>query len=423
MIHQSETRSRPNRSIKLPAAIASLIAIAIGSQVALGQFTSGSDGSDGALDYTGQSGTIIFDPDEFIPPLDPDHDNVFHFTSITIPSGVTLVMRAPQLNWAPVTWLATGLIEIDGTLDLSGGKGHDTDEQPLPSTPGPGGFPGGMGKYLGIPSQDGFGPGGGLADNNASNCFAVIDNCGSHGRTCYAGQSTYGNTLIQPLTGGSGGGGCYRSISDSSYGGGAGGGAILIASSLEIRVSNSGRIDANGGIGGDTSTALAGGGGAIRLVSPIVGGGGSVRVRGRNDTLGAGYIRIESTNYTGLSILGGPVVRRVPLTASTPLLANLASPTVRIVGVDGILVPNTPTADFVSPDILIDSDQEVLFAIEAHNVQPGATVDVYIYPMDFTFIVTTSMALTGTFELSTATATTVIPPGLCLSTVRAVITP
>jgi len=67
-------------------------------------FDSGSDGSDGALDFTwakpasgGDQKWVGFDPDDastFDPnnptrKLDIDNDNVFHFTSIKIPAGVS----------------------------------------------------------------------------------------------------------------------------------------------------------------------------------------------------------------------------------------------------------------------------------------------------------------------------------------------
>ena len=71
-----------------------------------GTFQSGSDGSDGALDLTGETGIVMFDPT--VSGLDPDRDNVFHFTTIFIPADVTLRLRAPDLQFAPVYWLATG---------------------------------------------------------------------------------------------------------------------------------------------------------------------------------------------------------------------------------------------------------------------------------------------------------------------------
>ncbi len=415
MMSKRTSESRESKMAAINTVLAVGIIVAMTCQVVNAQFTSGSDGSDGALDYTGQSGTIIFNPDDFVPPLDPDRDNAYHFTTITIPENLTLILRAPELNWAPVFWLATGLVSIEGDIDLSGGVGH-TDLGPVaPSIPGPGGYPGGIGSFMGAPAQDGFGPGAGHVTGSGT--------CATHGKTCAGNLVTYGNIFLQPLIGGSGGSGL-----STRDGGGAGGGAILIASSEEIRFQSGGRIRARGGYGGgsnSTPTQNAGSGGAIRLVAPAVGGVGSLDVGAGSFGAGAGYIRIETTQYTELSIGFSQYIpwRVAALTENTPLLTNQNTPFIRVVSVDGISIPNSPTADFVSPDVVIDNDQPVVFEIEAVNVAPGATVDVYIYPNDFPLIVTTSTPLIGTLGFSTATATATVPPGLCVSTVRAILNP
>jgi len=103
-------------------------------------FDSGSTGADGALDLSGTSGEFIFDPSAFNPPIDTDGDNVFHFTSIIIPSSVTVKLRVPELNFAPVYWLASDAVTIDGVVDLSGEPGHTAtvDAKRFPAMPGPG---------------------------------------------------------------------------------------------------------------------------------------------------------------------------------------------------------------------------------------------------------------------------------------------
>src|SRR5262249_55897088 len=85
-------------------------------------FTSGSDGSDGAYDLTGTTpGTVVkFDPTQF-------HgsgvaNNVFNFTTITIPSGVTVKLAGDRIN-GPVYWLAQGSVDIEGIVDLNGPDG------------------------------------------------------------------------------------------------------------------------------------------------------------------------------------------------------------------------------------------------------------------------------------------------------------
>jgi len=89
-------------------------------------FNSGSNGSDGALDLSAvpAGATVDFDPGSFNPPLDPDRDNVYHFTTIQIPAGVTVRLSADRLGGAPVVWLASGAVQIAGTLDLAGRNGN-----------------------------------------------------------------------------------------------------------------------------------------------------------------------------------------------------------------------------------------------------------------------------------------------------------
>ena len=128
-------------------------------------FTSGSDGSDGALEIT-EPGVQEFDPASFDPPLDPDGDNVYHFTSINIAEGATLKLRTPPMPAAPVYWLVTGDVTIAGALDLNGDAGIQTGQSsyydPLDlHRAGPGGYPGGWGKSAYSENSPGSGPGGG----------------------------------------------------------------------------------------------------------------------------------------------------------------------------------------------------------------------------------------------------------------------
>src|SRR5262245_52194443 len=131
-----------------------------------GQFDSGSNGSDGPLNITT---SMVFDPRNFNPPLDADGDNVYNFTTITIASGVTVRMLGPQLNMKPVFWLASGAVQIDGTIDLSGADGYNATGVPadrVPAVPGAGGYGGGIGGGAISPAQPGSGPGGGVDGNS-----------------------------------------------------------------------------------------------------------------------------------------------------------------------------------------------------------------------------------------------------------------
>src|SRR5712671_1380407 len=134
-------------------------------------FSSGSTGADGALTYN-TAGTYYFDPKAFNPPLNPTGDNVFNFTTITIGTGVTLKLSSKILT-GPIIWLASGDVQINGLIDISGEDG----QAPLPtsqssfrtfSTAGAGGYGGGLGGNAGSPAQPGNGPGGGSAATTTS---------------------------------------------------------------------------------------------------------------------------------------------------------------------------------------------------------------------------------------------------------------
>src|SRR2546427_4320739 len=108
------------------AVIAALVALALfvgAPPVEAQNFSSGSDGSDGAFAPSGPPGTVVlFDPSQF-------HGsqvsaNIFNFTTITIPAGVTVRLSGNLIN-GPVFWLAQGDVDIEGVIDLSGANGHD----------------------------------------------------------------------------------------------------------------------------------------------------------------------------------------------------------------------------------------------------------------------------------------------------------
>jgi hypothetical protein len=211
-------------------------------------FDSGSTGADGALAFPATPGTVVFDPRAFDPPLDPDGDNVYHFTTVTIPAGVTVRLASGALpEGRPVVWLASGAVQIDGVLDLNGSDGHADNQTPLPAVPGAGGYSGSAGGTTVTPARNGNGPGGGRA--------AASRHGGGAGHAAAGGGSTstgtpggaYGNEFLLPLLGGSGGAGGARGAQNGS-GGGAGGGAILIASSVSIALNGS--VTARGGRGG-----------------------------------------------------------------------------------------------------------------------------------------------------------------------------
>ena len=233
------------KSFTLRIAFAAL-AMAIPCAAQWQNFMSGSTGSDGALDFssTPSGTTVTFDPTSYNPPLNPSGNNIFNFTYINIPSGVSVRLSGRNLT-GPIYWLASGNVTINGSLDLSGENGAGPTNVPTNRTiayPGAGGYAGGLGGMSGgAAPTSGQGPAGGAAGTVGGN----------------GGFS--GNSFLVPLVGGSGGGGSlnYASFNNTTgiapagyfgTGGGAGGGAILIASSTSIACTGS--IDAYGGASG-----------------------------------------------------------------------------------------------------------------------------------------------------------------------------
>ena len=149
--------------------ILTLAFILSSSTVSAQTFVSGSTGVDGALDFSGvpANTTVLFNPDAFNPPLDQDGDNVYHFTTITIPSTIRVRLSAEVLGVKPVVWLASGAVQIHGVVDLNGENGHSSDAAPIQAVAGAGGFRGGVGQRSNLNAQPGDGPGGGQVTSGA----------------------------------------------------------------------------------------------------------------------------------------------------------------------------------------------------------------------------------------------------------------
>ncbi len=396
--------------------LAVMIASVILAPVADAQFTSGSTGADGALAFPNAKpgDVILFDPSTFNPPLDPEHDNIYNFTTINIPAGVTVKLSGKILT-GPVVWLATLAVDIEGTLDLSGNGGHPRttiSSLRLPATPGPGGYPGGVGGNTSgsLPAEPGLGPAGGAAATNSGGCTAFGQ-----------GGGFTGNSFLVPLFGGSGGGGeLFTAPPEVGGGGGAGGGAILIASSASITLN--GAIYARGGIGDNSGLGGGGSGGAIRLMAPVLQGTGLLTVEngGNNNanTEGCGgpaggakgVIRLEA----GQQLFNGSIVGSV--TSGTPFNTFVTQPSttpkITVVSVNGVAVNPNPTGSFQMPDVTINSAAPVPIAIQASNVPLGTIVNLQIYSENGPDIITTTGPLTGaSAALSTATATVTLPTG------------
>lgn len=284
---------------------------------------------------------------------------VFHFTDVQIDAGARLDF-ANHPSEAPVIWLVSGTVDVQGSIDLEGADGSFDG---YPTSPGPGGFRGGNGSSLGLPDGGGYGPGGGNPGFGAH---------GSYGTQGNNGGPTYGNEALIPLIGGSGGGGANAS-------GGAGGGAILVAS--EGAVTIDGEIIA---LGGRSAAGVGrGAGGGIRIVADEILGSGSLRATGGDASAGIGRIRLEYV--TTLPVLGDvtPAASVASLTpgSTAKIFPDASDPLLRIVSLNGVAVPADPEATLAFPwqDVAIDGGGgSVTVVLEGTNVPANATVNVVV---------------------------------------------
>jgi len=381
-------------------------------------FSSGSTGALGALNPT--SDTTITLP----------ADGVLNYTTINIPSGVTVTFALPASGEnPPATMLATGDVTINGTIRVNGTDGAPGSNAGttivLGSSGGPGGFRGGDGSLFtssfatNFSPTPGQGPGGG----GAGSFGCGFSSCGGSGGTGSYGASSSFVSLI-PLFGGSGGGGCCSGISGSGPSGAGGGGAILIASSSKITVN--GAITANSGAaasaGAGSSVVFGGLGsaGAIRLVAPQFAGTGLIQANLFNQ----GHIRVEtySSTFTGTInpfVSGSLVTTLGPVTsASTPALVAL--PTLAITSISGLAAPGTPAASYNQADMSlpIGTTNPVPVVVTATNTPTNAILTVAVLPRPTSVgsfgsgtKSTFSASLSGTFSSSTATANVTLPAG------------
>jgi hypothetical protein len=372
---------------------------------------SGSDGTDGALTLT-SPGEVIFDPVAM--GLDTDRDNVFHFTTITIGVGVIVKMPFNRLQGAPVIWLASGAVQIDGTIDLNGQRGADATSGLLTrlSVPGPGGYPGGPG--AGGPGFNtaprGFGPGAGPL--SAGHAFPTH-------QAVFA--PAYGNALLVPLRGGSGGSG-GGTFSTPGGSGGAGGGALRIFSSTSIGVNGAITVDGGDGGGAGDSGGGGGSGGSIHLIALTISGTGTLSAAGGrynqfNGLFDAsvGRVRLDAPSNQFSGVSNALLTRGTPY--NVPLPAGM--PSVRVTSIAGIAIAPSPTGETAAPDATINQSGPVAVTIEAKNIPPGTVVQLRILSEAVQYFVVNAAPLQGTLEFSTATASVTFPPGFSRGLVRA----
>lgn len=415
-----------------PKAQRSLLALCLGVFSMTAQaFDSGSTGVDGAFSPTVNT-TVELPP-----------SGIFNYTTVNIPTGVTVKFKKNVAN-TPVVILASGNVTIAGTLDVSGtnaasggaaGDGNQGDDG-QPGLGGPGGFDGGRGGMPGLKSGGGgqgpggaeggafranhgwYGGGGGSYGAKAANSRAV-DYWGS---LEFGGESgdAYGSSLIQPLIGGSGGGGGVGGNNFEGGGGGGGGAAILIGSSGTVNVTGS--ILGNGGNGGafnggeNVGAGGGGSGGAIRIIATTISGNGAINAMGgargtgirdydHGGTGSVGRIRLEAETITRTAGTSPAYTTDLP---GTVFLAGI--PTLKIVSVAGVTVPEVPTgnADVTLP---ADTANPVTVVFETTNVPVGNTVKLSVIPAYGATTSALSPALAGTTQSATASVSATLPAG------------
>ena len=402
-----------------------LVTVLAGITPAVAQtFTSGSTGADGALNPT--TNTTLTLP----------ASGVFNFTTVNIPSGVTVKFARNATN-TPVTMLATGNVTIAGIIDIRGANGGWAI---VPGSAvgsnggfgGPGGFDGGSGAtaLISTTGGSGLGPGGGVGSPGSSSGGAggagyLVAGTAGKGTGAGAGGPAYGTASLLPLVGGSGGGGGGAAASaNTGSGGGGGGGALVLASSATITLT--GQILAQGGIGGSFSTSGTdsgggGSGGSVRLIATsIVGAGGTINVGGgAGGNIGSGNdggagspgrVRVEGfTNTLSVGLGTGAVG---VLSAGAPTSVTLANaPSLRITAVGGVAAPAAPAGSFTVADVVLPptTTNPVTVSLAAANIPVGTTVTVTVKGLYDAASSVTSTPLAGTLASSSATASVTIP--------------
>lgn len=398
-------------------------------------FDSGSTGSDGAFNPT--VNTVLELPE----------DGVFNFTSVNIPTGVTVTFKRNTTN-TPAVLLASGDITVAGTIALNGERSPDVGaagdgnigDDGLPGLGGPGGFEGGRGGEVGRnDAGNGLGPGGGPGAKVGpyTGCSQTryrfsgggagfgtealtsiwTQNCGSFG------GPAYGTTLLLPLIGGSGGGGGTSGSSFSGSGGGGGGGALLLAASGTVNISGAIRAiggDSGGSAGAGGGTSGGGGsGGAIRIVaSAITGNGAVVATGGKGGLVGdtgynfwsrmdgaSGRIRFEADTFSRTAASNPPHSFGAP---GPVFVAGM--PSLVIASVAGVEAPELPTG---SADITLPADVQnpVTVVFRTSGVPVGNIVELTMTPALGDPIKVVTPALTGSTETATASVAVSLPVG------------
>ena len=310
---------------------------------------------------------------------------VFKYTSVNIPSGVTVTFKNHPSR-APVVWLVSGDVNIAGTINLQDRKNAGTHYES-----GPGGYRGYYWGYGSVPGSHGLGPSGWDGPRRAN--YGGLEGADNRPR--------YGNERIIPLLGGSGGGL-------------AGGGAILIAASRTVSIN--GTVSAYDG----ASRTVSGSSGGFRLVANRCQGNGEIVFVG---TQGAGHgrIRIEVNEYLGpIRVYPDPSLQLGVTTVQ--LWPEASDPSCRVVSVDGAAVPADPRAsmDLPGADLNTANQGDMSIVIETRNLPVDSTVILRVVPRHSPSFEVNAVHASGNQTLSQWQAMATLPDGFNALIVRAV---
>lgn len=315
---------------------------------------------------------------------------VYKYSTVDVPSGVTITF-GQHPSGAPVVWLATGNITINGRVSVDGDDSVGPNPPIIPnySRPGPGGFQGAQSGHTGASSavSNGLGPGsgvtGGATDGGADGTYAAQPSCAAGNST---NGATYGNAGVMPLIGGSGAG--SGSQFTCGGGGGAGGGAILIGSTNTVSLGTTGSITAEGGDRGPGGcgggNGGGGSGGAIRLRaesislasgSQLVGKGG-LSGGGCGAPAGSGRVRIEASTIAN----GATITGVISIVNVASVVFPTTPPQLYVTSVCGQSAPANPTWGITSADVELNSASACTVNIEATGVPVGTIVVVRAIP-------------------------------------------
>ena len=246
---------------------------------------------------TGEDGPFAPDSDTVLAP------GVYHYTTITIPAGVTVTTTAN----GRLDLRARGPVVIDGNIDVSGGRGGD----------------GGVAPGACCTDQACFGGGGGGGATAEPTPIATgSTNCGLPGPGGAASAGTdggeYVSTVLCPDQGGDNGGGAGGSVCMGGGGGGGfaggGGGGGYTANFVGNGGAGASFGGANGGAGGQQQSTPGGGGqapGAYRGQNGTAFDAGCASLPGSNGGGGsigavlAADLAVTTTFYVGSGGGGG----------------------------------------------------------------------------------------------------------------------